>query len=1229
MFALIPPRLAVAVRAVVGIGVFCVAWSSLASAQVSPEQSAKLLKPADGLEATLWASEPLVINPTTMDIDSRGRVWITEGINYRATHGGGKGFPRVADSDKIKILQDTDGDGKADKMIVFADKIFPIPMGLAIEEKWSKQGKYLGCKVYVGNSPDILVLEDTDGDDKADKRYALLTGFGGVDSDHGVHGMVLGLDGKLYFTHGDGCCSYQTDHSHREQNFNVVDKSGRHVSSDQLANTLRVNRDGTQFEILADRQRNNYETSLNSLGNIFTSDNDDDGNRGSRVLWIMEGGHYGYRTPGSARHWGEDTPGPVPKLVGTGNGSPCGLTVYEGNLLPAEYRGAVLEAEAGPRVINYFPIQRHGAAFRTEHKVMLASDDQWFRPVDVTTAPDGAVFVADWYDGGVGGHAFRDQTTGRIYRVAPKGNKVKAVPVDFASVDSLVVDGLFSPVVATRFAARERLVGLEGVERTHAVGLLSFCAKGLITPEANFLASDATSKVTQRILDAYRLKDTVYVRALWVLQAMQGDDAIVPFLKAESAPIRELAVRMLGRDVSRNGSVVFNDPKAKTELRGETNLKHLLPMANDPDAGVRRELILAFRSLPTAQVAGALKTLASKWDGEDRWYLEALGLALDGRESEFIAELFDGSLYGDLNLANAGKDGQIAVPPYFPADRNEAYIKVGTLDQPSNALGKTLGLAWRTHRPEALALIGKILPSLDAPELKQAADDVLKQFNDKNAAIVLAELIAKATDPSRKGQLLTTLSRKIGGDWRDARGSKDVVSVIEAALHDPAQRVAGIGVAAATKDGRYGPALMALARDTTGDEEGRVAAIEALGQIKPAHTQEFLDGLVLSVKGKGVSNAIADAALRTMPTVRDATSTLSAIIRAKDYPLGLRREALRTFARLKNGGQSVLAMARDGKLPEDLKTEATALVHRDTDRKVRDDAATLLPLPKTSSGRPVPPIFMLIRAEGNAERGRAVFNRAGANACASCHRVQGQGNWIGPDLSTIGAKDGKAELIQSILNPSAAIGYNFRSNVVSLNDGRTVTGLVVEDSPDRLVLKTAEGQRMTITPSTIDERKQSEVSLMPEGLVQTMSDQELIDVIAFLSSLKQPVSIVGQYQATQHDGRLLGVGKQRADAEGQVTFAPPERSLDGKPTQLRVTVVATGTTPAKLVIDTKANVTALLNGKEINLATDKDGPRTADVTLNGGENTLFLVVPPGSKGGLVTTFVASKALEFR
>src|SRR4051812_7971570 len=601
-----PSRPRFALGAALGLAVL--AWTSAATGQVSAEKSAGMLKPAEGLEATLFASEPMVVNPTNMDVDSRGRVWVTEGLNYRTTHR--ERFKKIEEADRIKILEDTDGDGKADKVTVFADHIFPIPMGLAVEEVYDKDGKYKGARVYVGNSPDILVFEDLDGDDKADKRSVLLTGFGGVDSDHGVHGMTLGLDGKLYFTHGDGCCSFEPkDGSHNPRNFDVMDKSGRHVTSSNLANTLRVNRDGTEFEILADRQRNNYETSLNAFGNIFTSDNDDDGNRGSRVIWVMDGGKYGYRTPGSPRHWGEDVPGNVPKLVGTGNGSPCGIMVYEGDLLPRESLGAVLEADAGTRQINFFPITRKGAAFRSDYQVFLASDDPWFRPVDMTAAPDGSVFVADWYDAGVGGHAFRDQNTGRIYRVTPVGSKPKPAKLDYATVPGLIA-ALKSPTVAAQDAARRLLV-----ERARA-GKANPANPVDPNQPRGANRQDPMQEVVAALVNVFSSGQPVErARALWVLHQIVGDRAAEDALKDRDPRIREQAVRMLGRDVRENGKVEARDPAAIGQPLASKHLKVLLPMASDPDSGVRRELILALRNLSTGQVGEALKTLARTWDG--------------------------------------------------------------------------------------------------------------------------------------------------------------------------------------------------------------------------------------------------------------------------------------------------------------------------------------------------------------------------------------------------------------------------------------------------------------------------------------------------------------------------------------------------------------------------------------------------------------------------------------
>ena len=1202
-------------------------------AQVSAVESERKLKPAEGLEAVLWASEPMVVNPTNIDVDSRGRVWVAEGLNYRLTRGGNKRFPRVEDADKIKILEDIDGDGKADRMTVFADKVFPVPMGLAVEEVYDKDGKYKGCKVYVGNSPDLLVLEDTDGDDRADKRYPLLTGFGGVDSDHGVHGMTLGPDGKLYFTHGDGCCSVQADHSERKENFDVVDKGGRHVKSDQLANTLRVNRDGTEFEVVCDRQRNNYETSVNAFGDIFTSDNDDDGKRGCRVIWAMDGGHYGYQTPGSPRHWGEDVPGNVPKLVGTGNGSPTGIMVYEGRLLPDAYFGGLLEVDAGSRQVNFFPITRKGAAFRTDYKVFLGSDDPWFRPIDACAGPDGSIFVADWYDAGVGGHAFSDQTTGRIYRVAPKGNKPKAVKADFGSIAGLI-DGLKSPNNATRDVARRGLIA-RGDEATEA--LLRLIHLG--TPEEA-------------------------ARAIWTASAMPNSPVLgtiaTEVIKHPDAfhdadpRLRVLAVRILGRDCRENGTVEYKNPEARKPAAALANLDRLLTLVDDPDPAVRRELILALRNLPTSRVGAALRKLAASWDGQDRWYLEALGLAFDGREAEYVTSLMDPALFGESgDFAKDGRNDHVALPPYFPVDRNEAFIAVDAPDQPTTGLSKFLGFLWRLRRPESLPVLEQILPNLTAPGLQQAGDDVLRQLNDPSAADVVALVAERTDDPIRRRGLLTILAERLAGNWNAAKDRPPVTRAIARALETPELRPQGIALAAATGDDRYREDVQKLALATDQPEEVVVAAIEALGAFRSSRSSDVLDRLIGEVHGKPSSTPRAEAAVRTLPNFNDSRDSLLKMIVDPAYPLGLRREALRTAARVRGGAMKVLDLARDKKLPDDLKTEATTVLHSQSDRRVRDLADDLLPLPSSSSGRPLPSMFELIRREGKADRGAAVFFREASNACGACHRVQGRGRWVGPDLSTIGTKYGKAELLNSILNPSAAIGFSFRSMVVALSDGRVVTGLPVEDTPERLVLKTADGERLTIRPGDIEDRRTSDVSLMPENLAQTMSDGDLVDLLAYLGTLKQPVSIVGQYHAVGPvaasavaptarvdldaevdggEGRAMAWRRLNADAEGLVDLGallPPGASG----VAFAVVPIASETAQeARIVLDTPAEVSAWLDGKPVPLARSNGaGPFSSRVELAKGPSTLLIRVPAlknGSAVPLVTTIVAPQPVGF-
>ena len=454
----------------------------------------------------------------------------------------------------------------------------------------------------------------------------------------------------------------------------------------------------------------------------------------------------------------------------------------------------------------------------------------------------------------------------------------------------------------------------------------------------------------------------------------------------------------------------------------------------------------------------------------------------------------------------------------------------------------------------------------------------------------------------------------------------------------------------ASLDGRYGPALMGFAKDPTAAEPVRLAAVEAVGRFKPAGTPEFIDGLIAEAK-KGGSTPLAEAAIRALPELRsDSNPLLLAMIAGNDYPLGLRREALRVYGRPRNGGgRRILELVKDHKLPDDLKSEATAIVHYDPDFRIRGEAASLLPLPKLASGRPLPSMRDLMGRPGDAQAGRLVFAKASSsNACATCHRVQGQGQWVGPDLSTIGTKYGKEELLRSILYPSAAIGYNFKSNVLALADGRVLTGLIVEEVPDRIVLKTADGKRQVIRPGDIEDRKITEVSLMPEGLAEAMTDRELVDLLAFLATLKQPVSIVGQYQAigpvaATGDAPLTpktplpgdGPGKPAwrrvtANAEGLVDLAVLSGDDASKAAYLETPILAPEDLEARLVLDTTADLKAWLDGKELNLpAASGDQPRTLPVRLTRGDHQLVIRVAGGARTGLVTTFVAAKPLEFR
>jgi putative membrane-bound dehydrogenase-like protein len=239
---------------------------------------------------------------------------------------------------------------------------------------------------------------------------------------------------------------------------------------------FRCNPDFTGFEVLGHNFRNNYEVAVDSYGTMWQSDNDDDGNKGVRINYVMEYGNYGYTDEMTGagwqanrtnlepeiprRHWHLNDPGVVPNLLQTGAGSPTGMVVYEGTLLPEEFRGQMIHSDAGPNVVRAYPVQKDGAGYKaTIVNLVEGTRDQWFRPSDVCVAPDGSLMIADWYDPGVGGHQAGDLNRGRVFRLAPPNTPYKQPALDLNSAKGAVA-ALQNPNLSVRYQAYQKLSSL-------------------------------------------------------------------------------------------------------------------------------------------------------------------------------------------------------------------------------------------------------------------------------------------------------------------------------------------------------------------------------------------------------------------------------------------------------------------------------------------------------------------------------------------------------------------------------------------------------------------------------------------------------------------------------------------------------------------------------------------------------------------------------------------------
>lgn len=959
-----------------------------------PETAAGTFEVAEGFQVELFAAEPLVRDPVGMTVDEQGRLYVVED----------PGYPENPDDfqGRVRLLEDRDGDGQPDQSTVFADE-FRAPRGVM---QW-KEG------LLVTDATDIVYLEDTNGDGRADVREVVMSGFNYNNPQLGVNTPLYGLDNWVYVAHRQGSRPHFAGEPEPEE---VAARTNIRFRPDtrEWESLSGASQFGHSFDAYGRHLlvRHNNHISQEIMAGRYLARNPDlmvapssasisDHGTAAEVYPITENERHELFTDAGAFT------------------AACGITCYLGGQFPEDYRGAAFVAEPAHNLVHADRLEESGAALTAsriqQDREFLASTDHWFRPVNFYVGPDGALYVIDYYrqiieqprflseevlEAGILGGTDR----GRIYRVSTEGSEGPS----------------WLGELNLRGDSAGQLVDLldraNGWWRTTTQRLLVDRQDEAAIDPLKELAVDSGSRPEAR------------VHALWTLEGMGAlsADLIERALGDRSPRVREQAIRLAEQYLQENPALVAA----------------LLEIGDEEDQRVRFQLLNTLGALDTPEVRQVRREMLQE-NIEDEWMqlaaLSAADLNYRSLYEEARSRLSDRetegrSMYFRRLGSLIGVRGQRKDVEEFAASITAGDDEAGNWWQAASLQGLAEGLQYGVENEDR-----QMLRDLRGPMARLALDP------DSPALRNAARSVMAVVGPP-EGQSVFAAAEELAADSEE-----------DPLLRRDAIRLLGVG-----STSRYAELLMDL-----------------VSPQEPPEVQAAAARTLKDLEGPAIGKRLLAGWDRMTPPVRQAAMET---MLADDARLGL------VFDAIEEGDMS----------PSAVSWEETKRLMLHSDEELQARAKSLLGGAGEQRSEVVERYEAALseQGEGNADRGREVYERS----CAMCHQIDGEGGVnFGPDLASVRTRDPE-ELLVDILMPGEAIAAGYEQYRIERQSGPALQGAISSETSQSVTLRDMGGQETTVPRSDIQRMEAVEGSVMPTGLEQQISEEEMNDLITFIKN---------------------------------------------------------------------------------------------------------------------------------